>query len=214
MTLSEQLLATLVLYGLPVLGGVILLAAVGVPLPASLLLIAAGAFVEQGQLSYPWTVVVATTAAVVGDHLGYSLGRWGGPPTVVRISRFVGGPARVHQAEAAARRWGGLGIFVSRWLLAPLGPAINLTSGVVRYPWMWFFVYDVTGELVWVVVYTTFGRIFSDQVQALSAVLGNVTWALCGVVLVLSSGGYALRRARRARTTQVVEHERGSAKNA
>jgi membrane protein DedA with SNARE-associated domain len=71
-------------------------------------------------------------------------------------------------------------------------------------------VYDVTGELVWVVMYTTFGRIFSDRVQSLSAVLGNVTWALCGLVLVLGSGGYALRRAR---TTQVVEHEHVSGKN-
>ena len=188
MTLSDQLLAALVLYGLPVLFGVILLASIGIPLPATLLLIAAGSFVEQGQLNYWWVLGLTAAAAIGGDNIGYGLGRWGGRRVITRLAGWMGGEVRLKQAENAAARWGGLGIFLSRWLLAPLGPAINLTSGIAAYPWPAFLFFDVAGELLWVGLYVTLGRIFSDRVQAISELLGDLGWVLVGVVGVVILG--------------------------
>jgi hypothetical protein len=50
MTITDQVLAALLLYGLPVLFGVILICSIGVPFPISLMLVAAGSFVEQGEM--------------------------------------------------------------------------------------------------------------------------------------------------------------------
>ena len=50
MNLTDQLLAALSLYGLPVLFGVIAIAAAGVPMPVTLMLVAAGSFVELGEM--------------------------------------------------------------------------------------------------------------------------------------------------------------------
>jgi membrane-associated protein len=181
MTLNDYLLLGLIQYGLPVLFGVVLTASLGAPLPATLLLLTAGTFVADGDLSFWWVLGLTTAAAVLGDHLGYSIGRWGSQPLIERLSRWGGGAARMEQAEAAARRWGGVGVFLSRWLLTPIGPLINLTSGITRYSLPAFFCFDVAGELIWVAGYVTLGRLFSDQVQDLSGLLGNLTWVIVGI---------------------------------
>ena len=196
MTLSDQLLAALVLYGLPVLFGVILLAAIGVPLPGTLLLVAAGSFVEQGQLSFWWVIALAAAAAVAGDNIGYALGRWGGRRAALRLARWFGGEARLLQAETTARRWGGPGIFLTRWLLAPIGPAVNLTSGFAAYPWPAFLFFDVTGELLWVVLYVMAGQIFSNRVQAMAELLGDLTWLIVGILAVCVRGWMFLQSFR------------------
>ncbi len=184
MTLNDYLLLGLVQYGLPVLFAVIVAASMGLPLPATLLLLTAGAFVEQGQLNLWWVVGLALCAAVLGDHLGYSIGRWGSGGLVARIGRWGGGANRLKQAEQAAHRWGGAGIFLSRWLMTPLGPVINLTSGIARYPLPAFACFTVAGEVLWVILYLTLGRLFSDQVQTLSSALGNFTWVIAGLAVM------------------------------
>jgi membrane-associated protein len=78
LNLSDYLLATLGAYGVPVLFVALLVGSAGVPLPASLMLVAAGSFVEQGELDL-WPVLALSAAgAVLGDNVGYAAGRWGG----------------------------------------------------------------------------------------------------------------------------------------
>ncbi len=182
--MNNYILLNLAQYGLPVLAGVILLASLGGPLPATLLLLTAGTFVAQGELSMWWVVVLATTAAVVGDLGGYAIGRWGGHPLIARVSRWTGGADRVAAAEQLARRWGGAGVFLSRWLVSPLGPVVNLTSGMARYPLLAFVCFDIAGELVWVTGYVSLGRVFGDHIETVSVALGNATWIMVGLVTV------------------------------
>jgi membrane protein DedA with SNARE-associated domain len=198
MTLSEYILIWLVQYGLPVLFGTILFASMGVPLPATLLLLTAGSFVAQGDFNLWWVIGLTTGAAVLGDHLGYGMGRWGSQRLLTKLSRWGGGAERIEQAERLARRWGGIGVFLSRWLMTPLGPVINLTSGMARYPLPRFFCFDLLGEILWVTLYVTLGRLFSDQVQTLSSALGDFTWVIVGVVGMILLGRMLLRPSRPA----------------
>jgi membrane-associated protein len=185
MTLNDYLLLGLVQYGLPVLFGVILPAAVGLPLPATLLLITAGSFIAQGELQGWAVVALALAAAVMGDLLGYTIGRWGSQSLVARVSRWGGGEERIRQAEEVSRRWGGIGIFLSRWLLTPIGPVVNITSGVTRYPLPAFLTFDVAGEALWVLLYVGLGWMFSDQIQDISDALGDVTGLIFGLAVIL-----------------------------
>ena len=184
-SIQDQLLSALVQYGLPVIFGAVLLGAIGVPLPASLLLVAAGSFVEQGQFSFWWVIAVTALAAVLGDNIGYGLGRWGGRPVVERVTGWLGGASQLTRAEQLAGRWGGLGVFFSRWLVSPVGPAINLTSGIAAYPWLMFLTLDIVGEIVWVMLYVTLGRMFSDRVQAINDLLGNLAWVIVGACVII-----------------------------
>jgi len=109
-------------------------------------------------------LTVASAGSVLGDQIGYGLGRWGGR-LAEGFSRKLGGEEKLKSAEAFAKRWGGTGIFFSRWLVTPLGPWLNLTSGMAAYSWPRFVFWDVIGEVLWVVLYVMLGELFSDRVQ-------------------------------------------------
>jgi len=195
-SLSDYLLSTLGVYGLPVLFGALLVGSAGVPVPASLLLVAAGSFVDQGELGLWQTLSLAAAGAVVGDNVGYAVGRWGGRRLTGRLGRLVGGESKVSAAEAWLKRRGGLGVFLSRWLLTPLGPVVNLTAGASQYPWPRFLIFDVLGEALWVTLYVLLGKLFSDRVQELSDLLGDFTWALLGLVAAAVLGALLFKYLR------------------
>jgi membrane protein DedA with SNARE-associated domain len=189
MNLTEELLSALSIYGLSVLFGVTIVGSIGIPLPISLLLVASGSFIEQGDMKLWPVVALASSGAILGDQIGYLIGRWGGRHLAFRISsRFKGGEASLRKAEAATRKWEGIGVFLTRWLFTPLGPWLNLTSGFTAYPWHRFIIWDVLGEVLWVVLYVSLGRVFSDRVQAMSDVLGNLTWVAIGAAAAILLG--------------------------
>jgi membrane-associated protein len=194
MSLTDHLLAALLVYGLPVLFGVIVIVSAGVPfIPISLMLVAAGSFAAQGSMKLWQVMVVASLGAVTGDHIGYGLSRWGGRGWILGLSRRLGGESRIKAAEALAKRWGGLGIFLSRWLVTALGPWLNVTSGIARYPWPYFVFWDVLGQVLWVVLYVMLGYYFSDRVQYIAEVLGNLGWAIIFFIVAAILGWKVLR---------------------
>ena len=106
----------------------------------------------------------------------------------MRISRNMGGEARIQKVEALAKRWGGAGIFFSRWLVTPLGPWLNVTSGIADYPWRRFILWDVLGQVLWVVLYVMLGYIFSDRVQAIAEILGSLGFVILGFIVAVILG--------------------------
>jgi membrane-associated protein len=186
--MTDQLLAFLPLYGTPALFGILIVSCAGFPGPASLMLLVVGSFVAQGEMIL-WQVLVAGSAgAVIGDQIGFFAGRYGGRVLVGRVTKRLGGHASIKRAEAFTMRWGGAAIFFSRWLVNPLGPWINLSSGIAGYPWIRFILWDVLGEVFWVVLLITLGDIFSDRVQNLTEVLGQLAWFIVGAIAVAVLG--------------------------
>jgi len=151
MSITDYLLAEMSVHGVPLLFGVITVASVGVPFPVTFTLVAAGSLARQGEMSLLPIIVAGSVAAILGDQIGYGLSRWGGRPLIVRISRRIGGEHKIKKAEALSKKWGGSGIFFSRWLITELGPWLNVTSGIAAYPWRRFIIWDVLGEVLWVV---------------------------------------------------------------
>jgi membrane protein DedA with SNARE-associated domain len=193
MSLTDQVLAALLVYGLPVLFGVILICSVGVPFPISLMLVAAGSFVEQGEMKLWQVIAVASVAAVLGDQIGYGLSRWGGRRLIKRLSRKIGAEDRIKQAEALTKRWTGASVFLSRWLVTALGPWVNVTSGIAAYPWRRFLLWDVLGEVLWVILYVGVGYAFSNRVQAIAEILGNLAWVVVGLIVTVILGWQLVR---------------------
>jgi membrane protein DedA with SNARE-associated domain len=194
MSITDQILAALVIYGLPVLFGVILICSVGVPFPISLMLVAAGSFVEQGEMKLWQVIAVASAAAVLGDQIAYGLSRWGGRRLINRISRRIGVESKIKQAETLTKRWSAAGIFFSRWLVTALGPWVNVASGIAAYPWKRFLLWDVLGEVLWVVLYVLLGYIFSNRVQAIAEILGNLAWVFVGLIVAVILGWKLVRQ--------------------
>lgn len=194
--MNAELLELLTTYGLPALFLILAATSAGVPFPDSLLLVAVGSFVAQGDLSFWPVVAVGSAGAVLGDNIGYAIGYRGGRPLVGRLTARFGGADQVARAEAFSRRWAGPGVFFSRWLVGPLGPWINLTSGLTAYPWLRFLALDIAGELLWVTLYVSLGRAFSDKVQMLADLLGHLTWVIVGLGVTAFLGWKLFARAK------------------
>lgn len=204
MDLQTMLLDAMATYGAFALFGAILLASVGAPLPASFLLVAAGSFVTQGELNL-WSVLLAgTLGAILGDHIGYGIGRIGGQRLVQQVAHRFSGQAMLTQAETTMRRWGGVGVFLSRWLLTAAGPYVNLTSGLMGYRLLYFFFWDIVGELLWVALYVQVGRLFSDQLATISDALGDLTWVVLGIIAILVVGYKLIQSFRQTQTTKAA----------
>jgi len=179
----DQLLGFLTSYGVPALFGILVLTSAGLPLPDTLMMLVVGSFVAQGELTLWEVLVFGSAGAIAGDQIGYCAGRWGGRGFVRRITERFGGTDKMKRAEAYMERWGGYGVFFSRWLVGPLGPWINLSSGITVYPWRRFIIWDILGEILWVCLCVGLGWLFSDRVQYLADLMGSLTWFIvCAVV--------------------------------
>src|ERR1035441_4379334 len=83
--MNDQLLAAVTQYGPAALFGIVTIAAIGVPLPITLLLIVVGSMVSQGAMNLWWALGVASGGSILGDQAGYAIGRWGGTAAVTRL---------------------------------------------------------------------------------------------------------------------------------
>ena len=195
---TDQLLTWLIVYGYPVLFLVVLAAALGLPIPANLLLLAAGGFVAEGELELLPTVLLVLSAALLGDGITFGLVRWAGAAAVHRHGQRVGlNPARLDAVRQRFGRWMGLSVFLTRWLVTPLSLPATVVAGVGQYPVSSFAASVVTGEALWTAGYVGLGYLFGeswsgilDTVQeskGLLAGLGLAAAALALLTFVLRS---------------------------
>jgi membrane protein DedA with SNARE-associated domain len=189
MNVRDLVLAAIAGGGYPVLFGVTTISAIGVPLPMTFVLIGAGSLIAQGEMNLWWVLILTSIGAVLGDQIGYGLARWGGRRLAHKLGRkYKIGEASLKKAEVISKKWGGSGVFFSRWLITPLGPWLNVTSGISEYPWRRFLLWSGLGEILWVALYVLLGKYFSDRVQALSETLGNLSWLILGLFVSCALG--------------------------
>jgi len=184
--MTETILDLMTHYWVAILFVVTFLSCLCVPIPSSLMMLAGGSFAATGDLSTTATVAAAYTGAVAGDNTGYLLGRAFG-------SRLTGwldaNPKRAklrHNAKFYMDKKGPISVFLSCWLVAPLGPYVNLVSGITRFNWARFALWGALGEVFWVGIYVGLGYNFSTQITTLASMLGNASGfvvALLGVFL-------------------------------
>lgn len=192
--LTQVLLDNLSAYGALALGAATLVSAVGLPLPATLLLLAAGAFARQGLLDGPSAVLLATAGASLGDLVAYGLGRSGHALAATHMQSL---PAW-QRARSLFQRWGALAIFLSRFALTPLALPVNLLAGSTRYAPGRFLTPVLLGEGLWAVLFCGLGYVFADQWQTVSAAAGETSVWLVG--LSAAAGALVWLHARFART--------------
>lgn len=179
--MSDTVLALVPDYGLWLLFGVGILAAIGIPLPSTLTLMAVGAFVATGDLDPVMSFLAALVAAVAGDQIGYHIGYFAGTCVEERLSRKPARAAQIARSKELMRRWGGMSVFLSRWLVAPVGPTINILTGASDMRWLRFSMWDLAGETVWVAIYLGLGYAFRGNIEALADLLGNASWTILAV---------------------------------
>src|SRR5215207_2852286 len=145
----DRILSLIEHYGyLIVLFGV-MLESTGVPLPGETILLASGVLVQRGHLDLGDAIVFGILGAVVGDQIGYWVGREGGRPFVLRWGRYLlVTPERLARAERFFARHGGKAVFLARFV-AGLRVFGALVAGISRMRWRTFFFYNALGGMLW-----------------------------------------------------------------
>lgn len=179
--LSDLLLTGLINQGSLLLGLCLFLAAFGVPLPATMLLLAAGAFARQGVLPWVPAALAGVTGAVLGDMASYSVGLLAGRRLPDRLTHSSGWK----QASAQFERRGPWAVFLSRFLLTPIALPINLMAGSTRLGWRRFGVPVVIGETIWVALFGGLGAVFAGSWEAISGLAGDFAGVLVAAVVTV-----------------------------
>jgi len=135
-------------YGLLALFLIVMLESGGVPLPGETALVAAGVFASSGRLDIVAVIVVAATAAIIGDNLGYWIGRTGGRSVLTRWT-FTSGT--LPWAEGFFARHGPKTIFIGRFF-SILRVTAAWMAGVSRMRWWTFFFWNAAGGICWAVL--------------------------------------------------------------
>lgn len=130
-------------FGYPALWLSIFVAAIGIPLPISFVLLAAGAFAALGDFNVFLLGGIALTAAVCGDSVGYLIGHLVGTHLFAWLERphrvKLFSPQTLQNSHRYFNKRGGWAIFLSRFIVSALGGTINLLSGAEMYPHQLFF---------------------------------------------------------------------------
>ncbi|MFN3830918.1 MAG: DedA family protein [Allorhizobium sp.] len=198
MTLTETLLASLPSYGLSLLAIVVCISCLGAPLPASIVMMVMGALAAAGDFTLWIVIVVALGSAVAGDQVGYMLGRIAGQRLVPLVARAPSRRKAIERAEREMDQRGNMAVFLTRWLLSPLGPYLNLMAGASGFSWMRFSLAGIMGEAVWVGLYTGLGATFSGSVTEIAEISGSISGFLAAAA-VAAILGYKLLQALRSR---------------
>ncbi|MCO6179272.1 DedA family protein [Ciceribacter sp. RN22] len=186
--MSDAILALVPVYGLPLLAAVASLSCLGLPLPASLVMMLMGSFAAAGDFGLVPVFVTAFAAAVGGDQIGYFVGRFAGQAVTTRIARKPAGKAALDRATQEIARHATIGIFLTRWLFSPLGPYMNLVTGATGFSWAHFTAAGVAGEAVWVILHVGLGILFSDNVLAIAEIVGDASGFLAAGIVALLLG--------------------------
>jgi len=195
--MTETLLSLVVVWGVPLIVVSTFLSCLALPVPASLVMLAGGAFAATGDIVLWQAVLGALAGAVAGDHAGFltarsaagRFGRWmrARPPRRAALDR----------AQGFLHRRGGVAVFLSRWLLSPLGPWVNAAAGLSDMPLRRFTPWEVAGETVWVTLYIGVGYTAAGNIEAAQAAIGNALGAIAAGAGAAASGWWLWRAAGR-----------------
>ncbi|MFI5910479.1 DedA family protein [Dactylosporangium sp. NPDC051541] len=182
-------------YGYPALALLVLLEGLGIPTPAVTAVVAAAALAGHGELWLPAVVAVTFAAAVLGDNLGYLLGRRAGRPAVLRFGRRIGlTEPRLERAERFVATRGKNIIVVARFVDG-LRQTNGIIAGATALPWRQYAPRDAVGGALWTALWATVGAVAGNNLQSLRR---YQLWLL-GAFAVLALGilaRYLLRRRR------------------
>ncbi|RSS80363.1 DedA family protein [Streptomyces sp. WAC06614] len=133
-------------------GVVIGLESLGIPLPGEIILVSSALLASQHGSVDPLVLgICASTGAIVGDSIGYAIGRRGGKPLLERLGRRFPkhfGEQNVSMAERSFEKWGMWAVFFGRFV-ALLRIFAGPLAGVLRMPYWKFLIANVFGGILW-----------------------------------------------------------------
>ena len=169
----------------------------GFVLPGETAVVLGGVLASRGTLHLLTLTGLVVAAAVVGDSVGYEVGRRSGPRVLAWQPLRRHAP-RLDGVQLWLRHRGGYAVFLGRWtaFLRAVTPGL---AGVSRMPYPRFLAYNVLGAVAWGVTFCLVGYLAGNSYQQVERMIGRTGAAATATVLVLAVLVWARRRHARSR---------------
>lgn len=173
----------------------VLLENAGLPVPGETILLAGAALARFGHLSLPYVVATAAVGAVLGDNIGFFIGRRGGRVLIERYGRRLGlTPARLEQFDAFFERHGAKTVFIARFVTG-LRVVGAILAGASTLAWGRFLIFNAAGAVAWSVTFGAVGYLLGYSWETIERWIGHL--GLLFLIVLAAAAVAALVRSRR-----------------
>jgi membrane protein DedA with SNARE-associated domain len=189
--------------GYPLLFVIVMSESSGVPVPGETALITGALLASQGKLQIELVIALAAAGAIVGDNIGYAIGRKGGRWLLERPGRFQAQRLQVLESgEPFFERHGPKAVFFGRFFLG-LRVWASWLAGTTRMHWRSFVLWNALGGVFWATVIGLLAYYLGHSVGNVVETFG--LYGLAAALLAIASALYVHRRHRRQRIRALAE---------
>ena len=196
---------TMLRYGYRTIFFGVMLENAGLPVPGETILIIGGFFAAKGHFHLGYVMAVATCGAVIGDNIGFAVGRHYGRDFLLRNGKWF---FLTHKRIAAIDRFfqghGDKTILVARFITG-LRVFAALFAGTSQMKWRTFLAYNFAGAVIWSVVIATLGYVFAPSWHALERWIGRGGAALLVAAIVIAVIAWKINHGRKLAAREATE---------
>src|SRR5437870_3551941 len=159
----------------------------GIPFPGETMLLVAAIYAgTTHQLSILLVIVAAASGAILGDNLGFWIGREGGYRLLRRYGRYIRlEERRLKLGQYLFLRHGGKVVFFGRFV-AVLRAWAAFLAGTNRMPWPRFLFFNALGGITWATIYGLGGYFLGDNIHRLTGPVGTIFIVLAVLIIIVS----------------------------
>jgi membrane protein DedA with SNARE-associated domain len=190
-------------YGYAAVAVAVMAEGVGIPTPGQTLLMAGALEAAKGQLNIAWLLFLVTAATIVGNSLGYAIGRWGGRAVLKKLRVNA---TRQQRFEDIFKRRGGIVILLARFVEG-LKQLNGIVAGVMHMPWWTFTAYNIAGAVLWSCAWGLGTYYLGRDIHVIAAVFHRhrrLLYALSATAIIILLA--ALLRYRSTERESAVHH--------
>ena len=186
-------------YGVVAVTVVLTFESFGAPLPGESLLIVASVLAGRGDISFTWLLFFSWLGAVLGDNIGYIIGRMLGRSVVLRHGKRIGLDAnRLKKIEEVFARFGPITVAFARFINV-LRQLNGVVAGTLNMDWRHFLIFNALGGALWVLFWGFAGFYLGEHLSKMTTYAGDlgVVGAIAVAAVLLLAVLYAFSQARK-----------------
>lgn len=165
-------------------------------LPIGPFIVVLGGLAAHGALSVTALWLTVYSAVVVGDNMGFLVGRKFGRPILNRFGTKLIKQSAIDRAERFFVRYGAIAVFFTRFIFATIAAPLNVIAGASELRWKKFFIAGALGQAGWASIYVFLGYFFGKQISAYIDLIeeANVTaFVIITLIALATFAGFATR---------------------
>jgi membrane protein DedA with SNARE-associated domain len=184
---ASELMSLLHVYGYWAVLVFVSIESIGIPFPGETMLLAAAIYAgSTHQLFIPFVIAAAAAGAIIGDNIGFFIGREGGYRLLRRYGRYIFlNERKLKLGQYLFKKHGGKVVFFGRFV-AVLRAFAAFLAGTNRMPWRRFLVFNALGGIVWATIYGLGGYYLGKNIDRFTGPIGIIALILAVIGIIAS----------------------------